>query len=128
LLAQSATLPPRRALFPYTTLFRSLGNLLGECCGGADAHNACYLGPVHNGVRLSTDPKKPLRYASPGPGTFQEEQRGEFGLLGRLNRLTEVEYPDDPALRARIKSYELAFRMQTAVPEVFRLDRETEAT
>ena len=29
-----------------------------------------------------------------------------------------IEYPDDPALRARIKSYELAFRMQTAVPEV----------
>jgi uncharacterized protein (DUF1501 family) len=49
-------------------------------------------------------------------------------LLNRLNNLTAVEYPDDPALRARIKSYELAFRMQTAVPEVFRLDQETQVT
>jgi hypothetical protein len=40
--------------------------------------------------------------------------------------LAGIEYPDDPALRARIKSYELAFRMQTAVPEVVRFDREPE--
>ena len=48
--------------------------------------------------------------------------------MGRLNRLSAVKYPDDPALRARIKSYELAFRMQMAVPEVLRLDDESPAT
>ena len=47
----------------------------------------------------------------------REEQVAEFGLLGRLNRLAGIDYPDDPALRARIKAYELAFGMQTAVPE-----------
>ncbi len=40
------------------------------------------------------------------------EQQIGFDLVGRLNRLRGVEYPDDPALAARIKSYELAFRMQ----------------
>ena len=49
-------------------------------------------------------------------------------VLGRLNRLAAVEYPDDAKLRARIKSYELAFRMQTAVPEVLRFDDEDEHT
>src|SRR5205807_4585484 len=38
------------------------------------------------------------------------------------------EYPDDRALRARIKAYELAFHMQAAVPEVVNCDGETEAT
>ena len=45
-----------------------------------------------------------------------------------MNGLTGVEYPNDPLLRARIKSYELAFRMQMAVPEVVRMQGETEAT
>jgi uncharacterized protein (DUF1501 family) len=49
-------------------------------------------------------------------------------LLGRLNRLAAVEYPDDAAIRARIKSYELAFHMQTAVPGVVDCDAETPAT
>jgi hypothetical protein len=65
---------------------------------------------------------------SPGPDVYREEQEGEFELLGRLNRLAAVQYPDDPKLRARIKSYELAFRMQTAVPETVRFQDETEAT
>jgi Protein of unknown function (DUF1501) len=106
--------------------FVVLGTPLADCCAGANGHGAHYLGPEHNGVRLEVDPKNPLPFATPGGDKFREEQQAEFDLLGRLNRLSGVEYPDDPALRARIKSYELAFRMQTAVPEVFRFDRESE--
>jgi hypothetical protein len=108
--------------------FVVLGTPIADCCGGAHAHGAHYLGPEHNGVRLNVDPKNPLPFASPGPDKFREEQKAEFDLLGRLNRLAGIEYPDDPALRARIKSYELAFRMQTAVPELFQFEQETEAT
>jgi uncharacterized protein (DUF1501 family) len=42
--------------------------------------------------------------------------------------MTAVRYPDDQQLRARIKAYELAFRMQMSVPEVVRLQDETPAT
>jgi hypothetical protein len=43
--------------------------------------------------------------------------------------LAGIEYPDDPQLRARIKSYELAFGMQTAVPQALDLTKdETEGT
>jgi hypothetical protein len=45
-----------------------------------------------------------------------------------LNRLSAAKYPDDSALRARIKSYELAFRMQMAVPEVVHFDDEPPAS
>lgn len=108
--------------------FVVLGTPLADCCGGQMGHGANYLGPEHNGVRMNVDPKNPLPFASPGADKFQEEQRAEFDLLGRLNRLGGIQYPDDPAARARIKSYELAFRMQAAVPEVMRLEDESEET
>jgi hypothetical protein len=104
--------------------FVVLGTPLADCCGGMKGHGGHYLGPEHDGVRMNVDPKNPLPFAVPGPDKFREEQQAEFELLGRLNRLAGIEYPDDPVLRARIKSYELAFRMQTAVPDVFRLDQE----
>jgi uncharacterized protein (DUF1501 family) len=58
----------------------------------------------------------------------RKEQEAQFGLLGRLNRLSGIDYPDDPALQARIKSYELAFGMQTAVPEAMQLAKEDSGT
>jgi hypothetical protein len=108
--------------------FVVLGTPIADCCGGMNGHGANYLGPEHDGVRLEVDPKNPLPFASPGRGVFREEQAGEFELLGRLNALSAVKYPDDPALRARIRSYELAFRMQTAVPEVVRFSEESPST
>lgn len=108
--------------------FIVMGTPIADCCGGMGAHGASYLGPEHNGVQLNADPKNPLPYAAPGPDVFQEEQQAEFALLGRLNQLAAAEYPADPALAARIKSYELAFRMQMAVPDVVNFDGETGAT
>lgn len=108
--------------------FVVLGEPIDSCCGGPWAHGASYLGPEHDGVRLRVDAKNPLPFASPGPEVYQEEQEREFALIDKLNRVSQIRYPEDPALRARIKSYELAFRMQTAVPEVMRLDKESAAT
>jgi Protein of unknown function (DUF1501) len=108
--------------------FVVIGSPIADCCGGLGGHGASYLGPEHDGIQLSADPKSPLPFATPARDVFHEEQAGEFELLGRLNRLSAERYPDDPALRARIKSYELAFRMQTAVPEVMQLSGESVAT
>jgi hypothetical protein len=89
---------------------------------------ANYLGPEHEGVPLALDPKNPLPYGKRGPQILADEQRNEFELINRLNGLAQVEYPDDANLRARIRSYELAFRMQKAVPEAIEMSRETAAT
>jgi hypothetical protein len=105
-----------------------LGQPTGDCCGGEWTHGAAYLGPEHAGVRLNVGGKEPLPFVKPPAGMTAEEQAAEFSLLGRLNRLAGIDYPDDPALRARIKAYELAFGMQTAVPETLQLEKETEAT
>jgi hypothetical protein len=108
--------------------FVVLGEPPGDCCGGAGTHGSGYLGPEHAGVYLEVDDGKPLPFVSPGPDVYQEEQRREFEFLNKLNRAAAVEYPEDPALRARIKSYELAFRMQLAVPEAIRFRDENEET
>jgi hypothetical protein len=108
--------------------FVVLGSPVADCCGGMNAHGGSYLGPEHDGVPLDVDPASPLPFASPGKEVFREEQRDEFELLSRLNRISAVKYPDDPGLRARIKSYELAARMQLSVPEVVRLADEPPRT
>ena len=102
-----------------------LGVPTGDCCGGAFTHGASYLGPEHSGVRLGTDPANPMPFIRPPEGALTpEEQVANLGLLGRLNRLAGIDYPDDPDLRARIRAYELAYQMQTSVPDTLRLDRE----
>lgn len=108
--------------------FVVLGTPIADCCGGIGAHGANYLGPEHNGVQLGVDPADPLPFASPGKDVYREEQQAEFGLLNKLNKLAAVEYPEDAAIRARIKSYELAFHMQSAVPNVVDCGKETEVT
>ena len=105
-----------------------LGTPLADCCGGTGGHGANYLGPEHAGIRLEVDPANALPFASPGGDVFREEQAREFELLNRLNGLAAVEYPDDPALRARIKSYELAFQMQRSVPDAVNFNDETAPT
>lgn len=90
--------------------------------------DACYLGPRHTGVPLGLDPRAPLPFGRRPARQSEEEQRQEYELIDRLNRLAAVEYPEDQELRARIRAYELAFRMQAAVPEAVELGSETEAT
>ena len=108
--------------------FIVMGNKIGDCCGGKATEGADYLGPEHDGVTLSVDPKNPLPFAIPAVGAGSNERLKAQQLLGRLNRLTAEQHPQDAALAARIKSYELAFRMQTAVPDVVNMSGETEAT
>ncbi len=109
--------------------FVVLGVPTGDCCGGAFTHGAAYLGPEYSGVRLNVDPKKPLPFIQPHDGGITpEEQLDNLSLLGKLNTMAGIDYPDDKNLRARIKSYELAFQMQTSIPETVQLDKESAET
>jgi hypothetical protein len=108
--------------------FVVLGDPIDTCCGGLGAHGAAYLGPEHNGVQLAVKPDNPLPYSKPAVEMPRQEQQSEFELINELNRISAVQYPDDSAMTARIKSYELAFRMQTAVPDVMRFSDENAAT
>jgi Protein of unknown function (DUF1501) len=93
-----------------------------------NAKDGHYLGPAHDAVPLRVDPSNPLDYGKPEGDVSTEEQKINFDLVGRLNRLRALEYPNDPALAARIQSYELAFRMQKSLPDVLNFASETEET
>ncbi len=108
--------------------FVVLGSPPGDCCGGVATHGASYLGPEHAGVPLALDPHHPLPFGTPGATVTRQGREGQLALLRDLNGLAGVEYPEDPALRARVKSYELAARMQLAVPGVLDVGAETAET
>jgi uncharacterized protein (DUF1501 family) len=93
-----------------------------------NAKDGHYLGPQHDAVPLRIDPNNPLDFGKPEKARSKAEQATGFRLVDRLNRLKAAEYPDDAALTARIKAYELAFRMQTSVPEALKFDAESAAT
>jgi hypothetical protein len=76
-----------------------------------------YLGPQYDGVNLALDPANPLPFGRRRADVLADEQANEFAFVRRVNELAAVEYPDDRELAARIRSYELAYRMQAAVPE-----------
>jgi Protein of unknown function (DUF1501) len=103
--------------------FVSLG--AREYWNKTDGH---YLGPAHDAVPLRIDPRNPLDYGKPEGDVKDAEQQLRFDLVGKLNRLRSVDYPDDSALAARIQSYELAFRMQKSLPDVLNFDKETAET
>ncbi len=108
--------------------FVVMGPPPGDCCGGVGAHDGSYLGPKHAGVPMSLNPNQPLAFGTPGANIGLKERRDQLDLLQDLNQLTSVQYPDDQKLAARIKAYELAFRMQMSVPDVVDFSQETEAT
>ena len=107
--------------------FVVLGVPTGDCCGGAWTHGAAYLGPEYSGIRLKVDPKNPLPFISSSGQVSREDQLENLSLLGKLNHIAGIDYPDDKDLRARIKAYELAFQMQTSIPETLALEKESEA-
>ncbi|GDY21923.1 sulfatase [Verrucomicrobiota bacterium] len=103
--------------------FISIGNR--EYWNKRDAH---YLGPAHDAVPLRIDPSNPLDFSRPERPFTADAQSLGMDLVHQLNALRGVEYPQDPALAARVASYELAFRMQRSVPEVLDFAKESEET
>lgn len=108
--------------------FVVMGPPPGDCCGGSGAHDGSYLGPQHSGVRMTLDPNNPLPFGTPGGNVSVSERRDQLDLLHDLNQLTAVQYPRDENLKARIKAYELAFRMQMSVPNLVDLNQESRET
>ena len=62
------------------------------------------------------------------PGISPDRQRAKLDLLNDLNRDHAATRAEQSQLEARIRSYELAFRMQASAPEAVDLSRETEDT
>ena len=70
----------------------------------------------------------PIANLSPPKGVTTERQLRKLELIEQMNRLHAERLPDAMQLDARIRSYELAYRMQSAAPEAVNLNDETKET
>ena len=65
----------------------------------------------------------PVHYVRSAPGINRDQQRNFIDTVGKLNRLRDRQVAN-PEIESRIAQYELAFRMQTSVPELMNFDDE----
>lgn len=86
-----------------------------------------FLPAVYQGVAFRPGDSPIFNLARPG-SIAASEQRNSLDLLRRLNEKRGGSYPEDTELQARIRSYELADRMQTSAPEAVDLSKESDAT
>jgi hypothetical protein len=99
----------------------------GGPIGSASNWSAGYMPASHQGTLFRSGPTPLLDLATP-EGTSDRTQRASLDLLGSLNGEHLKTRPNESELVARIESYELAFRMQTAALDVVDVSRETAAT
>jgi uncharacterized protein (DUF1501 family) len=85
-----------------------------------------FLPGKHDGVRFRPD-KNAVLYLNNPKGVSASTRRKALDVLNTLHEKQLAE-TSDPELETRIAQYEMAFRMQTSVPEVTDLSKETEAT
>ena len=81
-----------------------------------------FLPSRHQGVQLRSS-GDPVLYLSNPSGLDRDARREQLDVLGALNRDTLDRF-GDPETQARIAQYEMAFRMQTAVPDLVDLKSE----
>lgn len=94
--------------------------------GGAGNWRAAFLPGVYQGTHVDTsrsDPKELIANVHNRRLT-QAEQTSQFELLRQLNARHLDQRPHEAALEARIRSFELAYRMQSEALEAFDVSRE----
>jgi len=85
-----------------------------------------FLPSSHQGVKLRSQGDAVL-YLSDPPGIDRDLRRKMLDSLARLNEQKLAE-SGDPEIATRIAQYEMAFRMQTSVPDLTDLSKEPEST
>jgi hypothetical protein len=85
-----------------------------------------FLDSIHQGVQFSNGPN-PVLYLSDPDGMTRNDRRKMLDELASLNADSYKEF-GDPEIKTRIQQYEMAYRMQTAVPELTDTSKEPEDT
>lgn len=91
---------------------------------GKSVWGSGFLPTVYQGVQCRTE-GDPVLYLSDPDGMPRNLRRKSIDAINEINR-QEYETFNDPEILSRISQYELAFRMQTMVPEVMDISQEPE--
>jgi len=81
-----------------------------------------FLSSLHQGVQFRSG-KDPVLYLKDPEGMSRSERRKMLDHINELNHKQEQEF-GDPEINSRIAQYEMAYRMQTSVPETMSVENE----
>ncbi|GAA3985382.1 DUF1501 domain-containing protein [Mucilaginibacter dorajii] len=83
-----------------------------------------FLDSIHQGVQFSSG-ENPILYLNDPDGLNRHERRKMLDKLAELNDINYKEF-GDPEINTKIQQYEMAYRMQTAVPEIMDVSKESD--
>jgi hypothetical protein len=89
--------------------------------------SAGFMPAGYQGVQLEFG-DSPIRNLVNPKGITEQQQRAKLDLLNQMNGDFASQHPQQSELDARIRSYELAFRMQARAPEAVDIGSETAQT
>ena len=96
--------------------------------GGAQNYGSAFLPAVYQGTKIASVKAQDGGIGNIKPRASLEQQRKQLELLQSFNHDLAERFQDNSELDGVIESYELAFRMQTAVPDLMDLSGETAKT
>lgn len=94
----------------------------GQPSGGCSCWSSGFLPTSHQGVTLRGQ-GNPVLFVGDPDGVSREGRRATLDALGDLNRM-RLGVMGDPEIATRIDSYEMAYRMQSSVPDLMDLSSE----
>jgi hypothetical protein len=84
-----------------------------------------FLDSIHQGVQFSSS-EEPVLYLNNPSGIDKDDRRRILDNLSQLNSMAYEEF-GDPEIQTKIQQYELAYRMQSSVPELTDLTKEPDS-
>ena len=85
-----------------------------------------FLPSSHQGVKFRSG-GDPVLYLSDPPGVDKNTRRQMLDAVAKINHIKRESYAD-PEIDTRIAQYEMAYRMQTSVPDLMDISKEPEST
>jgi hypothetical protein len=83
-----------------------------------------FLDSIHQGVQFSSG-ENPILYLQDPDGMDKKSRREMLDRISALNEL-DLQQFGDPEIATKIQQYEMAYRMQTAVPEILDVSKESD--
>ena len=99
----------------------------GTVVNGVRNWGSGFMPAVYQGVEFSSE-GVPIKHLDNPKGMTDERQREKLDLLAALNHDYDATRTDNTELDARIRAYELAYKMQSEAPQAVDLSRETDGT
>lgn len=107
---------------------------LNPPAGNSSSYRNAFLPAIFQGTKLNLGGNPGRGSAASrlpdikNPQLTDAQQRQQLDFIQQLNQRQAERQPEHPGLEGVIQSYELAFRMQDALPQVLDLSQESEAT